>query len=62
MADRIEYSDLEKKMKTHNIQKQIEQEVRKREKFWYKNKEDYNQNKRLAELKKVVERICRNDN
>ena len=62
MADRIEYTDLEKRMKTRDIQKQIEQEIRKREKFWYKHKEDYNQPKRLAELKKVVERICRNDN
>lgn len=55
-----EFKEALKKQQTKEIQSAIEVEVRKKEKEWYKRREDYgNQGKRVNELKKIVERICR---
>lgn len=43
-------------MKRYRAQKSIEKEVTKRERKWYKQRDEIEQKKRLAEIRKIIEK------
>ncbi len=58
----IDSEVLGREMRRYNTQKRIEKEITKKERQWYKQRDDIDQKDRLKEIRKIIERETNYDN